>query len=112
MSRLPFCGQPRPVLELVHVEFAFKVGDALREACLRIVNGAVVNRGTDLFKDVVEEQPGREIAEGLEVLFEVAFEGGDGVGTGWSGEFDRMAISLRDYGKEALAIRSLRPVSP
>ena len=84
-----FGGVFGPVLELVLVELAGEVEEAFLQAGLGVEDSFVVDRGTDLFEEEVEELGGGEFAERLgEVLFGVATEGGDGVGAGlfWEGE--------------------------
>ena len=43
-------------------------------------DGLVVDGGTDLFEEEVEEQACGQFADGVEIFFEVALDGGDGVG--------------------------------
>src|ERR1700739_74283 len=76
-----------PVLELVGVEFAVEVSYALRQPRLRGDDGLVVDGRADLFEEEIEQETCGHIADGLEVLFEVALHGSNGVGALLFGEF-------------------------
>lgn len=76
-----------PVLELVGVEFSVEVGDALRKASLRVGDGLVVDYRADFFEEEIEQEAGGHIADGLQILFEVALHGSDGVGALLLAEF-------------------------
>jgi len=76
-------------LELVGVEFAGEVGELELQTGLGVCDGAVVDGGTDLFEDEVEEEAGGHIANGFgKIFFKVTLEGCDGVGTLLPGELD------------------------
>lgn len=85
----------RPVLEFVGVEFAVEVRHALGEAGLRVADGLVVDDGANFFEEEAEEEAGGQIADGVEVLFEVALERGDGIGALLLVEFEGDHGSLR-----------------
>jgi len=78
-----------PVLELVGVEFAVQIGDALEKPCLSVGDRLVVNDGADFFEDEIEQQACGKIADWFrEILFEVALNRGDGGGALLLGELD------------------------
>jgi len=89
LELLAFGGLAGPVLERVGEELAIEVGDALLQALLGVGDGFVVDGGADLLEELVEEESGGEIPDGLgQVLFEVLLEGFNGVGAGLLREFD------------------------
>lgn len=80
LAVLPFGSLARPVLEFVGAELAAEIGEAQLQARLRVADGLVVDDGSDLFKEVIEELARGKVSEGLgQVLLKVLLDGGDGV---------------------------------
>ena len=77
-----------PVLEFVGVEFAVEVGDALGKACLRIRDSLVVDDGSELFEEEVQQEAGGQDADGIEVFFKVALKRRNGCGSLLLREFE------------------------
>lgn len=79
-----------PILKFWGEEFTFEICEPLLNASLGIGDGLVVDRRSNLFQKVIQQEPGAQIPDGLgQVLFKVALNGCDGVGAGLLGEFDR-----------------------
>jgi hypothetical protein len=76
-----------PVGEGVFVEFAFEVFEALVEAGGGVGDALVVDEGSDVGEEEVEQESGCEVAEGFGEVALLA-DGGDGVGAVFFGEFD------------------------